>query len=202
MLGPSSLGRVVLDDWVAAGGAPFVVAVPDGNGDTHADTEWADAVDGTDQLETFVTRTVLPAVEGDHRRPGRLRAIGGFSMGGYGALNLGVRHPRLFGSVVSIAGYGDLDDPDGVFDARPAVERANTPELHLAGLRGRTVYLGVGRDDDEPVVPGQPVSLSAALAADRVQHTLNITPGQHDWATVVTQWPAVCRFLTSTRAPD
>ncbi len=190
--------RAALDAWLTSGGAPFVVAVPDGNGDNHDDTEWADAADGSDQLETFVTQTVVGAVEGFHLRPSRLRAIGGFSMGGYGALNLGVRHPELFGSVVSVAGYGDLDDPDGVFDGRPTLERANTPARHLASLRGRAVYLGVGTDDDEPVVDGQAASLSAALSADGVRHTLNVTPGEHDWSTVVTQWPAICRFLAAS----
>jgi S-formylglutathione hydrolase FrmB len=75
-------------DWVAGGGAPFVLAVPDGNGSHHRDTEWADAADGSDRVEDRLLREVIPAVEGSHRRDAAHRAIGGFSMGGYGSINL------------------------------------------------------------------------------------------------------------------
>jgi S-formylglutathione hydrolase FrmB len=37
-------------------------------------------------------------------------------MGGYGATNLALRHPDLFGQLVSVAGYHHVDDPDGVFN--------------------------------------------------------------------------------------
>jgi hypothetical protein len=55
-------------DWVAGGGAPFVLAVPDGNGSNHRHTEWADAADGSDRVEDRLLREVIPAVEGSHRR--------------------------------------------------------------------------------------------------------------------------------------
>jgi S-formylglutathione hydrolase FrmB len=73
---------------VAGGGAPFVLAVPDGHGSHHRDTEWADAADGSDQVEDRLLREVIPAVEGSHRRDAAHRAIGGFSMGGYRSINL------------------------------------------------------------------------------------------------------------------
>jgi hypothetical protein len=65
-----------------------VLAVPDGNGSHHRDTEWADAGDGSDRVEDRLLREVIPAVEGSHRRDAAHRAIGGFSMGGYGSINL------------------------------------------------------------------------------------------------------------------
>ena len=78
----------LIDRLVAEGYPPFVLAAPDGNGPSHRDTEWANAVDGTDQFETFVTGNVIRAVEGSHLRDRTRRAIAGFSMGGYGAVNL------------------------------------------------------------------------------------------------------------------
>ncbi len=121
---------------IRAGYPPFVLAAPDGNGMSHRDTEWANAVDGSDQFETFVTQNVIDAVEGGNRRDRSRRAIAGFSMGGYGAVNLALRHPDLYGQVVPIAGYFHVDDTSGVFGNQLAAIDANTPELHLAGARG------------------------------------------------------------------
>ena len=76
--------RGLIDRLVAEGYPPFVLAAPDGNGLSHRDTEWANAVDGTDQFETFVTGNVIRAVEGSHLRDRTRRAIAGFWIGGSG----------------------------------------------------------------------------------------------------------------------
>ena len=136
----------LIDRLVAEGYPPFVLAAPDGNGMSHRDTEWANAVDGTDQFETFVTGNVIRAVEGTHLRDRTRRAIAGFSMGGYGAVNLALRHPDLYGQVVPIAGYFHVDDPSGSVRAparghrrehagAPPVRRA--PRAHSRGRRRR-----------------------------------------------------------------
>jgi S-formylglutathione hydrolase len=60
---------------------------------------WADNF----QMETYVTRDLLAAVEGQFPvRPDR-RGIFGHSMGGHGALTLALRHPDLFASVSAFA---------------------------------------------------------------------------------------------------
>src|SRR4051812_5534432 len=130
-----------LDSTIAAGAPPFVLVAPDGNGDHHDDTEWADAADGTDDVETFVTTEVIPAVERSSARPRERRAIAGFSMGGYGAMNLAIRNPSLFSQVVSLAGYFHVDDPDGMFGRDPAVESANSPDQRVADAAGLRVLL-------------------------------------------------------------
>src|SRR5207253_1828855 len=117
----------VLDEAIAATGRGFVVALPDGGSAIHPDTEWADSADGKVRLDRFVTTTVIRAVEGNHRRDRRHRAIAGFSMGGYGAMNLGLRHPGLYGQVVSIAGYFHPDDPDRMGGGRAGWATANSP---------------------------------------------------------------------------
>jgi S-formylglutathione hydrolase FrmB len=124
----------------ASGVQPFVVACPDGNDDDFDDTEWADAVDGRSQVEAFVTGPLITAVEGAHPRPRGLRAISGFSMGGYGAAMLALRHPNLYGQVATLAGYFTIDDPDGIFDDDPAVESAYNP-IDLIALAPRVRWL-------------------------------------------------------------
>lgn len=186
-----------MDRWVAQGGAPFVVAAPDGGGDTRDDTEWADAVDGTDQVETYVLQTVIPAVEGDHPRPAALRAVAGFSMGGYGALDLALRHPGTFASVVSLAGYAHLDDPDGVFGGRADVEAAHEPARLIGAAGGMRFFLGEDDGDDEPAVAGQAMPFAAQLRAAGVSVHTEITEGDHSWEWAMAQWPAVQAWLAA-----
>ena len=57
--GPSDAFRYglaeILDERLEQGYPPFVVACPDGNGDHHWDTEWADAADRSDMVESPAT---------------------------------------------------------------------------------------------------------------------------------------------------
>jgi S-formylglutathione hydrolase FrmB len=187
----------VLDHEIGAGAAPFVVAAPDGNGSHHDDTEWANSVDGTDQIESFVTDVVIPAVEGGHPRDSAQRAIAGFSMGGYGAMNLALRHRALFGQVVSIAGYFHIDDPAHVFGGDRRVESANRPLDHVDQAAGLHILLIDGDHDTEPVVAGESQRFAAALVKAGIPVELAIVPGGHDWQLVSSQLPAVIGFLES-----
>ncbi|HEV7208933.1 MAG TPA: alpha/beta hydrolase-fold protein, partial [Mycobacteriales bacterium] len=85
--------------------APVVIAMPDGNSARHADTEWADSASGDQDLATLVAGQVVGAVEQGHPRPSSLRTLAGFSMGGYGAADIALHHPQVFGSVVCLEGY-------------------------------------------------------------------------------------------------
>ncbi|MEV5572003.1 alpha/beta hydrolase-fold protein [Spirillospora sp. NPDC052269] len=195
--------RTLVDDglvdelrkYLARGGQPFVLAVPDGNGDHHDDTEWADAADGSDRVETRLLRAVIPAVEGDRPRDAGHRAIAGFSMGGYGALNLGLRHPDLFGQVVSLAGYYGVDDPDHMFGGREDLEAANSPDRHLDAAKQVRIFMAVGQDDGNPVVEGSSQQFKRLLDAAHVPATLQVLPGEHDWDFVTRALPAGFDFL-------
>jgi len=92
-----AFAAAAVDNYLKHGGTPLVVAAPDGNSPIHSDTEWGDASDGSDSVESFFLGTVIRAVEGAHRRDAGHRAIAGFSMGGYGAMNTALRHPQLLG---------------------------------------------------------------------------------------------------------
>ncbi len=71
---------------------------------------WADSKDGASPVETVFIREVIPDVDRHYRtiaaREGRI--IEGFSMGGYGAARLGLKHPQLFAGISILAG-GPLD---------------------------------------------------------------------------------------------
>lgn len=184
-----------LHSYFAGGGRPFVLVAPDGNGTEHDDTEWADSVDGRDQVETFVLRTVIPAVEGKNRREPRLRAIGGFSMGGYGAMNIALRHPDLFGQVATVAGYFTIDDPDEVFGREPAVEDRNRPDRHAGEAAGMRLLLVEDEGDPLRLVRGEAARMSGLLRAAGATVQLRIQPGHHNWGFVRQQYPAILDFL-------
>ena len=185
----------LMNAWVSEGGAPFVVAVPDGGGDGHDDTEWADAADGSDQVETFLLQTVLPAVEGTHPRAAAQRAVAGFSMGGYGAVDISLRHPGTFSSVVSLAGYMHVDDPDGMFAGRPAVETAHEPASMVAAGTGMRFFLADADGEDEPVVQGETQAFARQLQAAHLPVQSEITSGDHSWHWAMSEWPHVQAWL-------
>jgi S-formylglutathione hydrolase FrmB len=172
----------ILDEQLEAGYPPFVVACPDGNGENYWDTEWADSADGSDLVESRLLKAVVPAVEGTHRRAAAQRAIAGFSMGGYGAMNIALRHPDLFGQIVSIAGYFRVDDLAGVLGGQAGLIAANSPAGHLSRARGKRILLAEDRSDDIAVIAGQAAWFGALLGRAHIPATVRVTQGQHDWA--------------------
>ncbi len=187
----------ILDERLEAGYPPFVVACPDGNGENHWDTEWANAADGSDQVESRLLDAVVPAVEGADRRVASRRAIAGFSMGGYGAMNIALRHPRLFGQIVSIAGYFQVDDPAGMFAGRQDLIAANSPDLHVDMAPGKRILLDEDRSDDVPVIKGQAAVFEARLERAHIPATLRISAGRHNWKYAIGALAGALDFLAA-----
>jgi S-formylglutathione hydrolase FrmB len=185
----------LLDHMFETGTPPFVVACPTGTGRAHNDTEWADSVDGRDKLESYIMNRVIATVEGTHRRDAKHRVIAGFSMGGYGAANLALRHPGAFAAAASFAGYFHIDDPDDVFDNRPTVEAANNPGLLIRTVRTVRFFLADGTADREPVVQGEAQRFAKAAGNLIGPHDLVLAPGGHTWAFVVGHLPELAAFV-------
>jgi S-formylglutathione hydrolase FrmB len=185
----------VLDRMFASGVPPFVVASPTGFGKAHADTEWADSVDGLDKVETYLVNRVIPAVEGANRRDRNHRVIAGFSMGGYGAANLALRHTNLFASAAVFAGYFHIDDPDEVFGRDPAVEAANDPDEMITHVHDVQFWLADGTEDREPVVQGEAVHFAKLAGSSVAPGDLVLAPGTHSFAFVLAHFPDMGHFV-------
>ncbi|NJC72564.1 esterase family protein [Planosporangium thailandense] len=170
-----------LDAAMCRTGVPFVVAAPDGRAGTW-DTEWGDDASGRFALESFLTGPVIQQTEGNHRRSARLRAIAGFSMGGYGAAVLALRHPDLYSQVASFGGYFHADDPDGVFGADSP---AHAPDRLVSDVTSRQLrfFLVEGADEDTPLTVGSIHGEADRFAAILTRHSVNVTvvhpPGGH-----------------------
>jgi S-formylglutathione hydrolase FrmB len=186
----------VLDLRLEEGYTPFVVACPDGNGEQHSDTEWANSAGGGEQVENRLLDAVIPAVEGARRRDAAHRAIAGFSMGGYGAMNIAQQHPGTFGQVVSIAGYFHVNDLSGMFGGLPAVIAANSPDSRPWRARGMHILLDEDASDPEPLIKGQAGMFASLLAGSHIPATVRVQPGSHDWAYAMRALTGSFGFLT------
>ncbi|OLB65580.1 MAG: hypothetical protein AUI10_06115 [Actinobacteria bacterium 13_2_20CM_2_72_6] len=173
-----SLPRI-LDAQMCRTGRPFVVAVPDGRAG-GLDTEWGDDARGRFAIETFVTQRAVALVEGDQRRPAPLRAIAGFSMGGYGAAAIALRHPDEYRQVASFGGYYRTDDPDGIFGRQPG---AHAPDRLLDAAGGQRYFLVEGTDEHTRLrvggIRGEADRFASALRGRQVTVSVTHPPGGH-----------------------
>ncbi len=109
---------------------PLIVVMPDGERSFYNNT-----ADGA-PYEDYLMQDLIPYVEGCYNvlKGARHTAIGGLSMGGYGAMKLGLKYPDRFGSVGAHSG--------ALAAARHAWENADRPELQRlfgpVGSRTRT----------------------------------------------------------------
>ena len=98
---------IAADRWARAhGGRAPIIVMPDVNGGFLGDTECVDGTRG--RAETYLTVDVVRwAVASLGVSPTRDSwAVGGVSAGGYCALDLGLRHPELYGTVIDLSGMG------------------------------------------------------------------------------------------------
>jgi enterochelin esterase-like enzyme len=138
----------VLDQLIGDGVLPPLLAVmPDGNGQVLSDSEWGDTPRG-DRVETWLVRAVIPAVDARYRTLGaRYRGIAGLSAGGFGAVNLSLRHPDLFRWAASYSGY--FSARQAVFGAASAANSPAGTAPHVAADQRMPLYVGIGGKDTE-----------------------------------------------------
>jgi enterochelin esterase-like enzyme len=129
---PSSIFRglrlaTVADRLIAAGAAPFIAVLPVAGPKVRPDSgEWAGV------WEDYLVRDVVPWV--DEHLPtiasARGRALEGLCAGGFGAVDMGLRHPGIFGTLGSWEGYFAPVFDDGPFVRAPrAVLLAHDPTV-------------------------------------------------------------------------
>jgi enterochelin esterase-like enzyme len=178
---------VAMDDLLARHAVPpMLVILPDGrNGLFGPATQWANTPTG--RYEDYVLDVVRAADKRFAVLTGRShRGIGGLSEGGYGALDIALRHPRAFGVVQSWSGYY-VQRPTGAFKgASPAdlaahspavLARRDGPAIRRLGLRA---FIYDGRAD--PGGAARMRSLAAALRRDGAEVIWRAYRGGHDWA--------------------
>lgn len=175
---------------------------------------WLDWHDGTNRWESHVLQEVIPAAEellGGERPPGR-RHLLGVSMGGIGAVQIGLRHPDLFATASSFSGpildefqavehleksinrwalplsriFGDGKDREFIEAHNPfAIAKRRAPRL---GIR---LSLAAGKKE-KPFFRETTIAFHRLLEERGVAHRFELFEGKHRWR----HWtPAIERAL-------
>jgi enterochelin esterase-like enzyme len=166
----------------------LIMVFPDGNGRGGETSEWGNSFDQKQLIENFVALDLVHFIDQKYRTiptPG-YRAIGGFSMGGFGAMNIAVHHPDIFGSVISLAGYYIAEG--SIWGQNRAYMQANSPALVLPTnpkawkLR---IFLGAATKDQPYYIDTQQFILE--LKALHMDYTFDLEDGYHTWNVWETQ---------------
>jgi S-formylglutathione hydrolase FrmB len=191
----------------------MIIVTPEGNNSWYTDS----ATVPTEKYETYIVDELIPDVQRRYRtietRAGR--SIAGLSMGGYGALKFGVKHPELFafaGSLSGALGAASWTESElrgfefifrtlqPVYGAENSETRAandltklfrDLPAERIAGLP--FVYLDCGTED--PLL-GSNRSLAELLVTRKIPHEYRQLPGGHSW----TYWDAQVREVLQLAA--
>jgi S-formylglutathione hydrolase FrmB len=173
--------------------------------------------DGRVRYEDFFIREFVPEIERRYHAGGARahRAVGGVSMGGYGALRFAFKYPQLFAAVAvhmaaiydrlppALAAAAAADprgrrlDAAGAFGNPPdeAYWQANSPLrfARSAPLQRLAIYFDCGDRDDYGFDAGAR-ALDQALTARHVPHEFHLYPGGHDWMYVADHFGDAIQF--------
>lgn len=180
----------------------MIIIMPEGDDSWYTDS----ATVPSDRYETYILQELIPQVDGRFRTiPERHgRAIAGSSMGGYGALKFGFKHPEMFQFAASMSGALDAtartDDPSimQTFGAPGSSARAANDLPRLARefpAEQITLlpyfYLDCGKDD--PWLASNR-DFAGILLERKIAHEYRQPPGDHTWSYWDKQVREVLRF--------
>ena len=177
----------------------FIVVMPEGG-----KSFYVNSFDGSERYEDFFIQELVPAIDHKYRTTAtrETRGISGVSMGGFGAIHLGMRHPDVFGSASAhsaalIAKFPDplptegrwgfyarvLQGPFGAplneayFDSNNPLTLAEHPE-RFANLK---LYFDCGDQDRYGFDEGAK-ELDKILTSKGFPHTFVLRQGNHGWS--------------------
>ena len=244
--------RLGLDEAADAMKLGAIVVMPDGDNGFYADSKTPldyDACmrDGTGLFiptapkkstcvktpayEAYIVKDLIGWIDATYRTIATKqgRAIAGLSMGGFGALQLAMRHPDLFAATASHSGVDALlylgpdpyvagkvvlgDDPAkapkdpftqwivGIFGPDIANWRAHDPAALVDTLAPGVlaIYLDCGTEDDFRLHNGAQY-VHDLLLAKKIDHAWYLGPGRHDGAFWTERVPHSLAFLAKHTA--
>ncbi len=171
------------DTLIAQGKIPeLILILPDGNGRSGQTSEWGNSRDGRQLMETFVAVDLVQYVDQKYRTipAAAYRGIGGLSMGGFGAMNIALHHPAVFGYVIALGGYYRAEG--SIWGKKPAYIQANSPIDVLPGDKQAWklhIYLGAATKD-QPYLTDT-MEFVQALKHLHIPYQLDMQKGYHEW---------------------
>jgi putative tributyrin esterase len=182
-----------------AGNYKYIIVMPEGNDGWYSDS----ATVPNDKYESYIVQELIPEIDAKFRtisqRDGRL--IAGLSMGGYGSLKFGLKHPDKFARVGSFSGAlgaaswsvkslgtnwkALTDSIAGVYGDDESQTRKDNDIFkmvrEISAEKIKTlpfIYLDCGTEDG---LIQQNRDFNALLAEKKIPHEFRELPGKHDW---------------------
>ena len=156
---------------------------------------WHDRAEG--DWGSWVMDEVIPTVVKRFGVDPQRIAIGGISMGGFGALNLALRHPGRFcavGGHSPALWFEGSETAPGAFDDAADFERndvVGTVQADPNAFGDTPVWIDYGQSDDfHPYDEG----FVAAMESGEADFTHHSWPGGHEGSYWAAHWPAYQRF--------
>ena len=186
----------------------FVIITPQAGSSFYINSR-----DGHVLYEDFFIREFVPHMERHFRLAGNRmgRAIGGVSMGGYGALRFAFKYPQMFVAVIAHmpallqqlprgSGSDELTLLLGNAFGTPVNEtfwKANTPFVfaRTANLQGLKIYFDCGDHDNYGFDAGTR-QLDKLLTERHIPHEAHIYPGGHNWEFVAQHLDQSLEFVS------
>ena len=183
-------------DWFAAGKAnlsadtlidsnkipELILILPDGNGRPGATSEWGNSPDGHQNIETYVAIDLVKYVDSKYRTLAEpaYRGIGGLSMGGFGAMNIAVHHPDVFGFVIALGGYYRAEG--SIWGNNPAYIQANSPIDILPQMpQAWKLHIFLGAASKDQPYYNDTIQFTQVLQRLHIPYHLDIEDGYHAW---------------------
>lgn len=219
--GWSQFGEVqkIANETIAKGDATqMIIAMPDGG------VSWyINDASGKVRYEDFFVKEFIPYFDSLYRTRNKkqYRAVAGLSMGGYGALIFGLKHPDLFAACAPLSAA--IWNDDHIIEM-PASDWKNFKfnELFGTNLEGKSrltdtwnqnailkiaattpveklsqvrFYIDCG--DDDFLIKGN-MELHALLTDRKINHEFRVRDGAHNWTYWRTALPEVLKFISES----
>ena len=176
----------------------MILVMPEGNNGWYTDSASA----ANDRYESYILRELIPDVQRRYRtiesRYGR--GVAGLSMGGYGALKFGLKHPEMFAFAGSCSGVlaaatwteQELGNLRSIYDSLrntfgPEASETRKANDIFESVRRLTpaqaaalpyLYLDCGTEDMLVLVNHQ---FAGLLREKKIPHEYRELPGDHNW---------------------
>jgi S-formylglutathione hydrolase FrmB len=192
---------------------PMIIVTPDAQNSWYVNSA---AVPG-DRFEDYITSDLIHEIDSRWRTiasPHR-RSIAGLSMGGYGSILFGLKHPGLFAVVGSVGGA--FDGPAGIEHVMPDLRESTDRAFGAAGSPTRVdndiysllakadltsiPYLFLECDSQDPLLPSNRKFVED-LSSKNVPYEYHEYPGAHTWEFWDKSLPMMLEVIATHIAPD
>jgi enterochelin esterase-like enzyme len=173
------------DTLIALGKIPeLIMILPDGNGRPEETSEWGNSFDQQQKIETYVSTDLVRYVDAKYRTlaDAAHRGIAGLSMGGFGAMNIAVHHPDIFGYVSSLGGYYRAEG--SIWGNNDEYIRMNSPiEVLPADQQAWNLHMFIGAETQDGVYYTDAKEYVQELSQLQISYQFDTENGEHSWNT-------------------